>query len=815
MTRGLVDDVRPALRAIRSAPLVSSVAVLSLALGMGANTALFSLVDRLLLRTLPVVEPDRLVTISSATAIKLGFAAGGGWNRGMWTRFRERADAFDGTFAWTQGRFNRFNLASHGEAQMVNGISASGDFFATLGVPALLGRTFDSADDVKGGGADGPVAVISYRLWQRRFDGDPRAIGASLPVNGLVYTVIGVMPSWFSGIEVGDVCDVIVPLSTTDSSESAFSLGVMVRLKDGQSLEGATAALRAIQPDVTPPGVPAFVREPFIPVPAGTGISMGLRQRYQRPLLIILGVAAAVLLIACANIANLLLARATARRHELSVRLALGAPRWRLMRQLLLESLVIGFLGAIAGLMFAVWGSQLLVSQLSTADAQVTLPPSLDWRMLTFTAAVAVATALMFGIAPAIRGMQTSPLRALHEQGRGAAAGSRVGIAGSVIVAQVALSLVLVVAAGLFVRTFERLTAVPLGFDRDRVLVVNVDTARAHREDSTRLDLYDRLVEAISTLPGVAQAAASVWIPAGGGSGLLRDVRGRSVDERRTVANFVTPGWFATYRIRLRAGRDLIEADTSTAQPVAVVNETFARMFFPGRDPIGETLDASRSDTRRTIVGVVSDAASGSLRDPVPPTIYLPLAQSRKLRPPGTTSINISVRSAEGSPMLLARSVADALTAVSRDLSFTFRSMDESLDAAVSQERLLAMLSGFFAGLALLLAGLGLYGVTSYSVNRRRAEIGIRMALGADGRSVVELIVSRTAWLVGAGIVAGGAASLWLSQFVAPLLYALEPRDPWTFAIAALTLVSVAGVAGWLPARRASRIEPAEILRRH
>ena len=830
------QDLRSAIRMVRTSPAFTAVITLTVALGIGTNTAIFSIVNSLLLRSLPVAEPERLVTISSDTAISRGFTAGAGWNYAMWERLRQRVEAFDGAFAWT---VRRLNLARAGEMQPVDGVFASGDFFTTLGVPAILGRTFTATDDVRGGGPDGPVAVISYGLWQRRFGGAANVIGAPLLINGVAFTIIGVTPPEFLGLEVGRTFEVTLPLGTEPlisgknsmlDQPRALFLVIVLRLKRDQSFEAATAAIRAMQPQIlgiAPEALaqfqPAFLREPFTVVPAAGGTSgaaagmPGLRQRYERPLLTILAASAVVLLITCVNIANLLLARATARRHELSVRLAVGASRWRLARQLLVESVFLAGIGAIIGLMFAVWGGRTLVAQLSTSVDRVVLDLRLDWRVMAFAAAMALATAAVFGAVPAFRATRVAPIDALKDQGRSAAAHGRLNVSSRLVVAQVALSLVLVVVAGLFVQTFDRLANLPLGFDPERVLLVNVDTARARINPANRTLFYHQLVAAVAMVPGVAGAAGSLWTPAGGGgAGLMVDARGRSVDpERRVVANFITPGWFAAYGIAIRAGRDVTDRDTADALPVAVVNETFARRFLPGRNAVGETFDDSASSVlkNRTAVGVVGDAIYGSLRDTAPPTIYVPLAQSDALQPPGRTSITIGVRPVDGSPMPVVPQAAAVLTAVDPDLVFSFRPLADQVSASLAQERLVAMLSGFFGALALLLAGLGLYGVTSYSVGRRRAEIGIRMALGAQRADVLGMVLGHSAVLSGVGILLGLAGAAAVTRYFKGMLFGVTALDPTTFIAVSVAFATVALLAAFVPARRATKVDPLIALR--
>jgi len=855
-----MSDLRDAYRALRAAPIVSGVAVLSLALGIGANTAIFSILNTLLLRTLPVQEPERLVML-----------AGGSWTNPIWeeirnrvygTRGHEAADPreqtsegaarsvgvpasdrarrgagvpadpiFDGAFAWSG---ERFDLAGGGPTEFVDGIWASGRFFDVLGVPAILGRTFTEADDARGGGPEGPVAVISYRYWQRRLGGSADAIGRSLTLDRVPFTVIGVTPPGFFGIDVGSAFDVIVPIGVEPllrGSESSLDrrgywwLDVMARLKPGQTIDAATVALRGVQPQIREATLPGdwrpewlerYLKDAFTLAPAATGESF-LRRRYERPLLVLMGVVALVLLIACANIANLLLARAAARQHELSVRLALGASRARLGRQLFAESLALAGLGAGLGLWFARWGSELLVRQLSTQRSQVFLDLSLDWRVLGFTTAVAVATALLFGTLPAFRAARVQPSEAMNAQGRTLVGERRLGLGQLLVVVQVALSLVIVVGAGLFVRTFTALATLDPGFERHGILVVSVNAERSAVEPEGRAAFFERIREAVAVLPGVTHAACSVVTPVSGSTWQytveVESEPPRPENERGTHVNIVSPSWLATYGTRLLAGRDLDAADREGAPAVALVNEAFARRFTAGRNPIGRTVLRPSRPGQSTppieIVGLVQNAVYRSLRQEIPPTMYLPLAQTPDLRP----AINVSVRAATGSPALLTRSIADAIGGLDRDVSLTFRTLADQIDASLTQERLIAMLSGFFGGLALLLAGIGLYGVTSYAVSRRRTEIGIRLALGANPAGVLGLVFSRVSLLVGLGVVAGGAISFWAARFAETLLFGLPPRDPATFAVAAVVLALVGAAAAWRPARRASRLDPARVLR--
>src|SRR5262245_46499047 len=821
---GYVHDIRVACRQLLATPVVTLVAVTSLALGIGANTAIFSLVNSLSLRALPVKDPQRLAVLADPHNQDT-------WTYPIWQEVQRRSRLFDGAFAWSP---QRFNLATGGVADFVDGAWTTAAMFDTLGVPPLLGRTFTEADDERGGGPEGPVAVISYAFWQRRFGGAADAIGRRVTLERIPFTVVGVMPPGFFGPEVGSRLDVAVPVGTITiarperrlEQRDSWWLYSMVRMKPGQSIDQAGDALRAVLPQIrsaTLPDWPAvdlpkYLGNGFTVVPAATGNSP-LRERYQRPLVTLMVVVVLVLLIACANIANLLLARATARRHEWSVRLALGASRWRLVRLLLTESLLLSATGAGLGFLVARWGSQLLVAQLSTQTNTVFLDLSVDWRVLAFTTVTTVITALLFGVAPAYRAAGVAPMEAIKEQGRSTGARTnRLSLSSALVVVQVALSVIMVVAAALFLRTFTKLATLDLGFDHSRVLVVRMRAERAPIAPAQRMAVFERARQAVAALPGVHSTALSFVTPLSGFNwgNRLEVSGGVALDDSRRSAlrNKVSAGFFETYGQRLVAGRVFTDGDRDGSPPVAIVNEAFARRFLNGANPIGHTLrryPVRPGEAPLEIVGMVGDAVYRRLRDPVPPTVYSSAAQSIDDLP--TDEFNLNVRTAARSPALLTRSIADAIAGVNKDLALTFRPLSDQVSASMTQERIVAMLAGFFGALALLLAGLGLYGVTSYAVSRRRSEIGIRMALGAAPDAVVRLVLSRVSVLVGLGVLIGAAVSSWASQFVATLLYGLEPRDPVTLAGSAAVLAAVGAIAGWLPARRASRIDPAVVLR--
>lgn len=823
-------DFRLAIRALRATPVVTIVAILSLALGMGANTAIFSIVDSLLLRPLPVERPDRLALLVSNPGVTAGFSS---WSNPVWEQIRDRRhELFHTAFAFA-ARTTRFNLASGGQTELVDGVWVSGDYFDALGVPPILGRTLTTEDDRRGGGPNGPVAVISHAFWQRRFGGAADVIGRAQMMDRVPFTIVGVMPSSFFGADVGSTFDVAVPLGTEPLMRGRDSfldrpttswLAVMARLKDGQTLVSAQQGLRGVQPQIREATMPAaasadtkarYLATQAAVQPAAVGTS-AMRARYRRPILAIMIVVALVLLIACVNVANLLLARAAARRHEFSLRLALGASRWRLARQLLVESLLVSSAGASIGLAIAHLGSALLVRQLSTHANTVFLDVQLDWRVLLFTAGVTSIAALLFGTVPALRASRAGPIDAIREYGRGVAGDRRMWLSGALVAGQVGLSLVLIVTAGLFTRTFASLATLDLGFDRDPVLIAQLDVRASAQEPAQRAVLYGRLADAARELSAVSHATVSAITPV---SGSLIDVvveieNGPSLTMPHNVSyrNVITPEWFGTYGTRIVAGRDFDGRDRIASPLVTIVNETFVRRFLHGGNPIGRRIRQGlpgRQGPWLEVVGIAGDATYRSLRDPVPPTLYVPVAQQKEPPP----SMSLSVRAAAGSPALLSRDLAEAIGRVDRNIVVTFTPLKTQVDAALVQERGLAILSGFFGALALLLAGLGLYGITWHAVSRRRNEIGIRMALGAAPASVVRLVLSRVSILVSAGVLAGLGICLWAAKFVAPLLYRVEPRDVVTLVSSAAVLSAVGALAAWMPAHRASRIDPAEVLR--
>jgi predicted permease len=704
-----------------------------------------------------------------------------------------------------------------------------------LGVNALLGRVLTPADDELAGGPDGTAVVLSYTAWKRHFNGDAKAVGMHVLLDRVPVTIVGVLPPFFLGTEVGRTLDVFLPvrgasavLSTTPFDQYSSWLNVIVRLKPGQTVESSAAALRSLQPELRsttrerdePPA--EYLKEPVTLTLASGGTSGGtssLRERFERPLAAVFAVVLMVLLIAAANVANMQLARGTARRHEISVRLALGSSRWQLARLLIAESALLAAAGTAIGVVFADWAAKVLVAQLSTSTRPISFDGPIDWRVLAFAGAIMIVTTMLFGVAPAIHASRVAPIDALKDRGLNAHAG-RVGLSNVVVVAQVAVSLTLVVAAGLFVRTFSHLMQVPLGFDRSDTLLVTIRTPTV--PGSERNALYHRLVKAVAAVPGVEFAGGSMNAPLAGTlvGDFVVSQPGTSPPpgaERLRQSDFITPGMFAAFGIAIDAGRDFDERDTPATPQVMIVNEAFARRFSPGASPVGKPLtltfraQGDYSLGTKTVIGVVRDSVFRSIRSPDEPIVYLALGQDTS--PILTTNFYFGVRSIGLPPQQLTRAVSAAILEVNRDIVLKARPIGDEVRDAMAQDRIVAELSGFFGGLALLLAGLGLYGVTSYNVTRRRAELGIRMALGAAPAVVIRLVLARVSALVAAGVAVGAALALGAARFVTALLYGLEPRDPATLVGAVITLAAVGALAGWLPAYRASRIDPAEVLR--
>jgi len=830
-TIGWIDelwrDLKYGARLLRLNPGFAAVAILSLALGVGANAALFELLNALRIRTLPVAHPEQLAEIR----IEHDSGMSGGFDgrhpnltNPLWEMLRERQEAFSSLFVWGTPQFE---LSAGGVSRAAEGLWVSGDFFTTLDVHPLIGRLLTASDDRRGCAA--PPAVISYGFWQQEYGGQPSVLDRSLTLDGHVYEIVGVTPREFFGVEVGRTFDVAVPLCAEPFSvrpsnlnaPSNWFLAAIGRLKPGWSHARATAHLEAISPalfrDTLPNYRPederAYLAFRLGAFPAATGVS-DVRSSYETPLWLLLATAAVVLLIACANLANLMLARATAREREVAVRLALGASRGRIVRQLPAESALIALAGAAAGAVLAQWLSGVLVASLTTERDRVFVETARDWRVFAFVALAASVACLIFGVVPAIRATRLNAAAAMKAGGRGSTdTRERFGLRRVLVVAQVALSLVLLIGALLFVRTFRNLATLDPGFRQDHLLVADVNVRHAGISPDRRLAVYDDLLARARRVPGVDGAAQVRNVPIGG-SFSNRDIVVDGVKQKQpTNFNSVSSGYFKTMGIAILAGRNFDDRDSADAPKVAIVSESFARVYFGGANPIGRTFQIDEAPGRPrppyTIVGLVRDTKYNDLRTPFEPLMYGPWAQDPQQPLAG---LRLVIRS-----MLPLTSVTTAITALAREENPTivieFRTMASQVHDSLMRERLMATLSGFFGGLAALIAAIGLYGVMSYTVARRRNEIGVRIALGADRRRVIGLVLGEAGGLLAVGLAIGVAAALAVARLASALLFGLTPHDPTTLATAAIALATVAALASYVPALRASRVDPGTALR--
>ena len=807
------QDVRYALRTMRLNPGFTAVAILALALGIGANAAIFSVVNAVLLRPLPYPEASRLHMVvrqyergntDSITATNAWF-------------WREHARSFAALTAYDVIGAGA-NLGGVAEPERIKSIRVTPEFWKVYGVMPALGRPF-TAEEAK---PNGPrVAVISDGLWRRRFGGDPNILGRAIALNAESWTVVGVMPPGFSMIPESDVWTPLplVP-SATDRANMLFLLG---RLKPGVTPEQAQAdsvRVTEMYKRAYPGLADDYRRMRLGPVP----LQQMLFGQLRPALLMLLGAVALVLLIACANLANLLLARAAARDREIAVRTALGAGRLRLVRQLLTESVMLGLAGAALGLLLAYGGLRILL-RFSPGEIPELARVDIDWRVLAFALAMAVVTAILFGLAPALQGIRVRLNEGLRAGGRGAAGtirGNRMRSA--LIVAEVALSLVLLAGATLLMRSFWNLTKVDPGFDARSVLTMQMSLTGTEYQKTAGVASFARQVlRRMETVPGVQAAAYVTNLPTEQGPDLPFDVEGRKQTETGEAQyRVITADYFKVMGIAVRAGRTFAETDAENSAGVVIINETLAKQFFKGTNPIGERITIGKpmgpefADRTRQVVGVVADVRELGLHQQPPPTLYVPLPQV----PDALTAIANRVLpacwvlKAGGSPMGLAEPVRRELLAVnSQQPVSNVRAMEQVLGASLRGQRFNTLLLGLFAVLALVLSIVGIYGVMSYAVTQRTHEIGIRMALGASHGDAQGLIVRQAAWLTGAGVVLGLVCALALSRLIERLLFGVTHTDPATFAAAPVLLAASAMAASWIPARRATRVDPVRSLR--
>ncbi len=861
--RTLWQDLRYGVRMLLKQKGITIIAVLSLALGIGANTALFSIVDAMLLRMLPVKEPERLVLFRSVAPREFSVGSYNGnsdtdpatGQRKMtsfpfqsYQRMREQDSPLSDIFAF--GNVG-LNVSADGQADVANGQAVTGNYYAGLGVQALVGRVLTDDDDKAGAS---PVAVISHRYWQKRFGGNDAVIGKQINLNNVAFTIIGVTPPGFDGtMEVGSTQDVTIPLAWepqlyTDRQRSNLSgagvwwLRLMGRLKPGVTAEQAQAQLvnafhqsvvehrtaRQAQAQSTGGNAinaldPKFYPRLFLD-PGGQG-EMNTRKSYAPSLYLLLGVVGLVLLIACANVANLLLSRAAGRQKEIGLRLALGASRGRLIRQLLTESVLLSVIGGALGILFALWIKDGLLAVNDWGPKS--LEPKLDWRVLGFTMTLSLLTGIIFGLAPAWKATNVDLTPALKDSGRGSSAVSRSLLSRGLVVAQVALSLLLLVGAGLFVRTLLNLQRVEPGFNTENLLLFGIQPGLVGYKDEKLTHLYERATERLEAIPGVkavtfsrmallAQGSSSRGIFLHDALNAPPDSEGRIKESGEGYIHQVRENFLEAMQIPLLAGRGLTSRDDANSPRVVVVNQTFANKYFPNESPIGKrfAFDPKKPDEIE-IVGLVKDAKYTRQRDDVPPTAYTSWRQ--ELRSMGNATIE--VRTA-GDPTNSIAAVRQVMREVEENLPLVnIRTQIEQAETTLRMERLFAKLMTLFGLLAQQLASIGLFGVMAYAVSQRTHEIGIRMALGAERSDVLKMVMRQGMILALLGIVLGLIGSYVLTKYLeswmnlSKMMFGVKLNDPLTYGVIALGLTLIALVACFIPAWRATKVDPMIALR--
>lgn len=826
----MLQDIRYTLRNLRSHPAFALVAILSVALGIGANTAIFSLLNGVALKWLPVAAPDQLFVLS--------------WSdphtprRFSWPTFQRLQTAVPHTPMTAVSGVVRMNSVVNGAstAEIAYGQLVSGEYFPVLGVHAATGRLLTADDNCTIGG--NPVAVISYGFWQRRFAASPNVLGQGITLNDAHFTIVGVAPPGFSGVWADVPADVWIPLMMQATVRYAGNrsshngdddkpwppqeqiqwLDILARIPADRMVSESAHLSVAFHQELTRVAQlygddtirrRAILAQHLVLDPCGSGFSR-LREQFAKPLVVLLAMVGLVLLIACVNVANLLLARASGRQREIAVRLAIGAGRARLVRQLFTESIVLAFLGALAGLLFARFAAAFLVSQVvGNAPGAAPIPVDPDLRIVLFTLSITVLTSLLFGLLPAIRATRLDLSTAMKSGTRAVHGGSKSGAMRLLVASQVALSLVLLVTAGLFVRSFRHLLDVDPGFDRESVIAIRVDPRMAGFTEQQLPDLCRRLVERIEAVPGVASAAVAADGVVSGSSTISSiEVAGyqKGRDEQiEFQTDSVGLNYFHTVGMHLVEGRDFTSGDDKNAPKVAIVNRTLARRYFPGRSAIGQRFGDDKPDVQ--IVGVVADARVNDIREPAPIMAWYPIAQNPQY-------IDYITVRATGNPQAVAAKLRKAVAQAAPNLTVArIRTLEEQIRTGLLQERLIVQLTSAFGALALLLAAVGLYGVMSYAVARRTAEFGLRMALGASRREVLWMMIRESALIIVAGLACGLPLMLAAAHIVNSMLFGVSAADPLAISIATMTLVAVAFVAAGIPALRASRVDPMVALR--
>ena len=804
MVEQVWQDARYALRMLRKNPAFTAIVVITLALGIGVNTAIFSLVDGILLRPLPYEQPDRLVRLIQSQR-QLGLDT---WNlsQASFAAIRDNTHSLEAVAAYsTSGS----NLTGDGDPERVSIGTVSADFFKVLGLPPVLGRTFRAGEDTPGNNG---VCVISFGFWQRRFAGDPNIVGRFLNLNSTAIEVIGVMPAGFSFPR--PETEIWIPIALNPTRTAPYFLRGIARLGPGVSPSEAeaetTAALwdYARQHDISESRVPLDQGSALKTIV--TPLKEVMVGATQKPLLILLCAVGLVLLIACANVANLLLARATSRVREIAVRFALGATPSRVARQLLTESLVLALIGGAGGVMLA-WLGVRMLGRMPTDGIPRIEAVTVDGRVLAFTAGLAVLTGLLFGLMPALRAYRMGMVAAMHEGGRGGTSSRR---SNSVLVAaQFALSFVLLIGAGLLLKSFQRLQSVDLGFSPEKLLTMSVSLpSRKYSKPEQSLQFYQSLIDRLRSLPGVRAASLATSLPFGGGGNtdnfIVEGHEPATGDEGvQGQLLAMTPGNLQAMGIPLLRGRDFLESDKSDTQPVAIVDDTLARMYWPDGDAVGKRVETTGDMQWMTIVGVVGGIKESDLAERLQPHIYAPIAQSP------TLVAKLVIRT-EGAPNSTIGAVRTAVSGLDPDIPvYSIRSMNDVIGRTLNSQRLMNLLLTSFSVLALLLAAVGIYGTMSLYVGSRRNEFGIRLALGAQPGVLLRLVLREGMQLIAAGIAIGVGGALALTRAIASLLFEVSPTDPVVFTGVPLLLLFVALAACFIPARRASRVDPMVALR--
>jgi len=849
----LLQDLRYGLHMLLTHRAFTAIAVLTIAIGVGANTALFSVVDAVLLKKLPVNEPDRLVLLK-ATWDSQKFGTGGfyGSNRmdratGLttgtsfplqtYTRLRQEPGPLTDVFAFSEVQMN---LNAGGQAEVVTGQAVSGNYYSALGVPAIAGRTITDADDYA---SSAPVAVLSHRFWTNRFNADPAIVGKQVNINNVAFTIAGVTPAGFNGtMDVGSAQDVTIPIAWEPqvSGERSLTRGagiwwlrIMGRLKPGVTIEEAQTALagpfqqsvlehRAMRQSraQNPLRTLELKDLPVLGVDSGSQGEMNWRRHFQQPLRLLFGVVGLVLLIACANVANLLLVRASSRRKEIAVRLALGASRGRLVRQLMTESVLLAIVGGALGVLFALWIKDGLLVVTEWGGRQMgALTPELDVRVLGFTFGLSLLTGIVFGLVPAMRATRLDLTPALKDTGRSSSAAARSWLSKSLVVVQVSVSVLLLIGAGLLIKTLRNLKNTEIGFNANNLLLFSVDPSLIGYRDEQLARLYDQMFSRLEAVPGVQSVTFSkhpllAWSSTTD-SAFVAGVLGPDGKplERDTKVHNVRENFLQTMEIPLRGGRNFTTQDDTRAPKIAIVNKLFAQVYFGDQNPIGKQFSFSPDKPNEIeIVGIAEDAKYTSQREDVEPTVYLPWRQS--LRSMGSTTFEVRTT---GDPLNVAGAIRQAVREVESNLPVSdIRTQMQQADETLSMERLFAKLLTLFGLVAQLLAAIGLYGVMAYSVSQRTHEIGIRMALGANRGRVLRMVLRQGMLLTVVGVAIGVSVAFVLTKYLETLtsmLFGVKPRDPVTFIAIAAGLTVVALVACLIPARRATRVDPLVALR--